>query len=108
MDKFYTDALMLARSAGCLENRGGMASVKVSYNPYDCHWEGEANWSSNNRLVGEGADTPMDAILNLIQSLEEELAKNRQKGRVFQNLNCPYNCSIITCTGECQDDLNDD
>lgn len=76
MDKFYEEALSLAQSAGCLDERGGMASVRVSWHPYDSNWEAEANWSSGERIL-TGSDSPTDAILKLIDLLKEELNEVR-------------------------------
>lgn len=77
MDKLFEDALRSARYLGT--EIGGMASVRVTWHPYKCHWEAEANWSDNTHLIGEGADSPTDALLVLIELMDEE--KARREGR---------------------------
>lgn len=70
MDELFEKALYLANDLSGINNTG-MASVRVSWHPYECRWEGEANWSCNTRLVAHG-DSPTDAVLALIDLLEDE------------------------------------
>lgn len=70
MDQLFEKALSLANDLSG-RNNTGMASVRVSWHPYDCKWESEANWSCNIRLVAHG-DSPTDAVMALIDLLEDE------------------------------------
>lgn len=49
--------------------RGGMASVKVEWNPYEAGWVAEANWSDNSRVSTEVCEAATDAVAELIDLL---------------------------------------
>jgi len=47
--------------------RGGMASVKIEYNPYEHLWTAYASWSSGKHEYGQGNNlTKAVGILNCI------------------------------------------
>jgi len=67
----FDDAIELAIRYGM--DKGGMASVSVSWNPYLGSFQAEASWSDNVRLVGEAFREPEDALASLIARLEIEI-----------------------------------
>jgi hypothetical protein len=83
MDQFFEDAQTLASrlSGSSLVKEGGMASVGVTFDPYEAKWFGKADWSNNVAFNTMGSETPTDAILELIDILQGEILelKNDKK-----------------------------
>lgn len=74
MDECLERALTLASKA-CR----GLASVNVSWRPYECQWLAEANWADASRLLAAG-DTPSEAVAALIERLSSLMKCTQQKG----------------------------
>lgn len=73
MDSIFEKARRLAVQLN--DNTRGMASVGVSWHPYENKWEGFADWSNNTRLRGEYSDSPTDAMCLLIDRLQDEISE---------------------------------
>lgn len=70
MDKMLEDALKIADEFR--QQNGGMTSVGVRWNPYQCQWVADASWSSGDRIAGDFSDSPTDAVCMLIDRLRDE------------------------------------
>jgi hypothetical protein len=73
------DVLDRAQALSPRPELGGMASVKLEYNPYENRWEAEANWSSNVRIRGKGHADPERALILLYQKLMDYLESEAEK-----------------------------
>lgn len=69
-DQLFEDVLTLAMGLGGPGH--GMASIRISWHPYLCKWQAEANWSDGTRIVSDDSDSPTDAICDLKSLLREE------------------------------------
>lgn len=69
MDETMETLLRTAvRASSRSEARGGMASVKVEWNPYMSRWKAEANWSSGEKIA-HYADDVSEAVSDLMTAL---------------------------------------
>jgi hypothetical protein len=66
-------AQSLSASSAWNDQHGGMASVKLIWNPYEGSWEASASWSGGHELASEGSLQPDHAVTFLITILESEI-----------------------------------
>lgn len=59
-------AIELARNSH-IEGYGGMGSVEIAFDPYECKWCCKFNWSSNQPISGYG-DGMEEAIYAAIEA----------------------------------------
>jgi hypothetical protein len=83
-DRLFHEVLVAAQRLGGTPvvekdgNAGGMASVQVVWNPYECHWVGEANYSSGVRIQTTGSVMPTGAAQDLLFLLNGHIAELRK------------------------------
>lgn len=62
------------------DSTGGMASIQLTWDPYDSGWQALANWSNSFTVVsGEPVVDPSEAVSILISKLQEIINHNSQK-----------------------------
>lgn len=49
-----------------------MASIVLVYNPYECTWEAEANYSNGLVVIAEYCESKEISIINLIEVLKDK------------------------------------
>lgn len=78
--KSLEEARAVASRLGARGGRGGMASVKLEWNPYLGKWRAEANWSTGARASSSTYDTGLEAVRDLIHCLEVDLIDSEPRG----------------------------